>query len=49
MHGAEGGDMTVADRHEYLGEQTVSGGRSVEIRYADRDDPFESAPNQRGR
>jgi 2,3-dihydroxyphenylpropionate 1,2-dioxygenase len=29
MHGAEGGDMTVADWHEYLGEQTVLGGRSV--------------------
>ena len=29
MHGAESGDMTVADWHKYLGEQTVLGGRSV--------------------
>ncbi|HEY3654348.1 MAG TPA: hypothetical protein VGL34_05105 [Steroidobacteraceae bacterium] len=29
MYGAESGDMTVADWHQYLGEQTVLGGRSV--------------------
>jgi 2,3-dihydroxyphenylpropionate 1,2-dioxygenase len=29
MYGGEAGDMTVADWHQYLGEQTVMGGRSV--------------------